>query len=182
MQGADVIVSNPEFLFRPPRLRLVSSARKLGIMFCLCPAMAFAAGDTLRREGPSSLNPAARQSLLELSVTLERPLFAPSRARPEPPAPVPYVETPPPPPPAPPSVALVGVLRSADATRAVLRENATEKITHVRVGDTVGGWTVTAITARHLILSLEDRTKSIALFEGQPPKPAFESKVSILTQ
>jgi hypothetical protein len=139
---------------------------RIGMVLCLWPAMMFAADAAVLSQEPSSVsNPLALQSLSRLSMTLERPLFAPSRRKPVQPVPIAHVEAPPPPP-APPAVILLGVLKSDDATQALLRTGGTEKIAHVRLGDKVGGWTIAEITARSIVLSLNDRTLAVPLFSA----------------
>jgi hypothetical protein len=140
--------------------------RRMGIVLCLLPAMIFALDGAARSQETAPANPVAQQAFSRLSMTLERPLFAPSRHKPAPPPPIVSVEAPPPPPLAPPSVILLGVLKSDGATHALLRAGGTEKIAHVHVGDDVGGWKVAEIAARNLILSLDERTFAVPLFAG----------------
>ncbi len=142
--------------------------QRMGIILCLSPVMIFAMDGAAHSQEVA--NPVAQQSFSRLSTTLERPLFAPSRHKPVPPQSIVSIEAPPPAPPlAPPSVILLGVLKSTDATHAVLRAGGAEKIAHVRVGDDVGGWKVAEIAARNLILSLDERTFAVPLFAGNDP-------------
>src|SRR5436190_24308804 len=75
------------------------------------------------QERPSAAlaNPVAAQSLDQLSKTLDRPLFSPSR-KPTPPPPPPVVQATPPPappsPPPPPNLVLFGVVMDGEDARA----------------------------------------------------------------
>jgi hypothetical protein len=116
-------------------------------------------------------NPLATHAIEQLSATRERPLFSPARRPPDPP-PAPVVQRiePTPPPPAP-SVVLVGTVTEADGARAIVR-SGTATI-RLRMGDEIGGWKVTEIETRRLVLSLDDRSAAFTLFGGEPPKPAM---------
>jgi general secretion pathway protein N len=113
-------------------------------------------------------NPLAAQSMEGLSATVDRPLFSPSRRAPAPP-PVPAAQAPePPPPPAPPpNVVLVGIVMDGDSARAVIRAGAEKKILRARIGDDVGGWKVSQIEGRKLVLSLDDRLATFTLFNNR---------------
>ncbi|HLW90838.1 MAG TPA: hypothetical protein VKS78_06000 [Roseiarcus sp.] len=128
---------------------------------------------------PALENPVARQPLQTLSTTLARPLFAPSRreavaapapvARAEPPAPSPRPQAP--------SVTLFGIMTDRNGSEAVLRSGGSVKDARVRVGDDVGGWKVSGIDERRLILTLEDRSVSVDLFarKGQADSPGLNA-------
>ena len=113
-------------------------------------------------------NPLAAQSMEGLSATVDRPLFSPSRRAPAPP-PVPAAQAPaPPPPPAPPpNVVLVGIVMDGESARAVIRAGADRKIVRARIGDDVGGWKVSQIEGRKLVLSLDDRLATFTLFNNR---------------
>jgi len=149
----------------------------LATLLCLWPNLATLAADATSIDsdrGSIPDNPLARQALDRLSATLARPLFVRTRTRPslQPPAIV-RVEAPVTPPPTPPVVTLLGILKSDDdTTRAVLRSGAPAKIIQVRVGDLVDSWTVTEITGRRVILSLDSQSTTIRLFKGLEPRPA----------
>jgi type II secretory pathway component PulC len=116
-------------------------------------------------------NPLAVHSLDRMSATRERPVFSPSRRPPAPP-PQPIVQLPSPsPPPAPPNMSLFGVVLEANEARAVVRIAPKNDIVRLRVGEEIGGWKVTQIERRRLVLSLDDRSATFTLFDGQGPKP-----------
>lgn len=142
--------------------------RRLSIVLIVCLGLVpvFATDATLRAQIEPSAERGAVPPLESLSATRERPLFSPTRRPPAPPPPPPAIvaRAKPAPPPAPPSVALLGVVIDEDGARAVLRVGRPEKIMRLRVGDDVGGWKVSQIDARQLVLSLEDRTATFTLF------------------
>jgi hypothetical protein len=111
------------------------------------------------------LNPLAVHSLESLSTTIDRPLFSPSRRPPPPPA-VQVAEppAPPPPPPPPPNIVLVGVVMDGDSARAMIRSGTEQKILRAQIGDEVGGWKVSQIEGRRVVLSLDDRFATFTLF------------------
>ncbi len=120
-------------------------------------------------------NPLEAQPLDRLSATRERPLFSPTR-RPTPPPP-------PPPPeaapvavvPQPPNVQLFGIVVDEEGARAIVR-SGTEKVDRVQIGDDIGGWTVSQIEGRRLVLSLDGRFATFTLFSNdngqQAPRDA----------
>lgn len=127
------------------------------------PPLLAAADDVAAR---AESNPLARQPLELFAQTRERPLFSPSR-RPPPPPPVAVRREPdpPPPPPEPPSVMLVGVISDEQGARALVRPNPMDKVREVKIGDEIGGWKVTEIAPRRIVLGLEQRSSAFALFE-----------------
>jgi len=139
----------------------------LTAVFLLCwPAAALAA------DAAALPNPLAAQSLDGLSATVDRPLFSPTRRAPAPP-PLPAAEAPaPPPPPAPPpNLVLVGIVMDGESARAVIRAGAEKKIMRARIGDDVGGWKVSQIEGRKLVLSLDDRLATFTLFSSRDGEP-----------
>jgi general secretion pathway protein N len=120
-------------------------------------------------------NPLEAQPLDRLSATRERPLFSPTR-RPIPPPP-------PPPPeaapvavvPQPPNVQLFGIVVDDEGARAIVRSGA-EKVDRVQIGDDIGGWKVSQIEGRRLVLSLDGRFATFTLFSNdsgqQTPRDA----------
>jgi len=112
--------------------------------------------------GPAS--PLAAYPLDRLSATRERPLFSPSRRPPAPP-PAPTIAAASPPPP--PNLILFGIVMDADDARAVVGVGTGDKTRRVRIGDDIGGWKVTQIEERQLVLSLDDRSATYTLFSGQ---------------
>jgi general secretion pathway protein N len=112
----------------------------------------------------ASDNPLAAQPLELLSDTRERPLFAPTR-RPPPPPPPPVVERVAPPPAVPPpNVILLGVVTDENGPWAVVRSGSPDKIIRARLGEEIGGWQVTQIEPRRLVLTHDARSVSFALF------------------
>jgi hypothetical protein len=109
-------------------------------------------------------SPLAAYPLDRLSTTRQRPLFSPGRRPPAPP-PAPIIAAAPPPPP--PNLILVGTIMDADDARAVVGVGTTDKTRRVRIGDDIGGWKVTQIEERKLVLSLNDRSATFTLFSGQ---------------
>jgi general secretion pathway protein N len=112
--------------------------------------------------GPAS--PLAAYPLDRLSATRERPLFSPSRRPPAPP-PAPVIAAAPPPPP--PNLILFGIVMDAEEAHAVVGVGTADKTRRVRIGDDIGGWKVTQIEERQLVLSLDDRSATFTLFRGQ---------------
>jgi hypothetical protein len=109
-------------------------------------------------------NPLAAQPLDGLSATTGRPLFSSSRRPPAPPPPPVVQAAPPPPPAAPPNVVLVGIVMDGDSARALMRSGAENKVIRAQIGDDVGGWKVSQIDGRKVVLSLEDRFATFMLF------------------
>jgi hypothetical protein len=129
-------------------------------------------------------NPLEVQPLDRLSATRERPLFSPTR-RPTPPPP------PPPPPeaapvavaPQPPNVQLFGIVMDDQGARAIVRVGS-EKVDRVQIGDDIGGWTVSQIEGRRLVLSLDGRFATFTLFSndnGQQAPRAAEVQTGHVT-
>jgi hypothetical protein len=119
------------------------------------------------KEGGAALpSPLAAQSLDLLSATRKRPLFSPTRRPPAPPAPIVNAPEAPPPPPPPPDVALFGIVMDGDEARAVVRTGPAQKIMRVRIGDDIGGWKVSQIEGRRLVLSRDDRIATFMMFTG----------------
>jgi general secretion pathway protein N len=124
-------------------------------------------------------NPLEAQPLDRLSATRERPLFSPTR-RPIPPPP-------PPPPeaaavavvPQPPNLQLFGIVVDDEGARAIVRSGA-EKVDRVQIGDDIGGWKVSQIEGRRLVLSLDGRFATFTLFSNdsglQTPRDAEQAE------
>jgi hypothetical protein len=123
--------------------------------------------DQAQVQAPPPASPLAAHPLDRLSSTRERPLFTPSRHLPAPPPPPVVAATPPPPPP---KLTLFGVVMDADEARAVVGGMG-DKPRRVRIGDDIGGWKVTQIEERQLVLSLDDRSATFTLFSGQSAGP-----------
>jgi len=120
------------------------------------------------QERPSALaNPVAAQSLDQLSATLHRPLFSPSRKPPAPPPPPPppvVQATPPPAPPSPPNLVLFGVVMDGKDARAVVRTGVDKKMLRAQIGDEIDGWKVSQIEGRKVVLSQDGRFATFTLF------------------
>jgi hypothetical protein len=115
-------------------------------------------------------NPIVAQSIDSLSATRERPLFSPTRRPPVRPAaaPAPLVRrADPAPPPSPPGVVLLGVVIGADTARAFVRSEPPDKTLRVGIGDDIGGWKVSQIERRELVLSLGDRSATFKIFDSE---------------
>jgi hypothetical protein len=115
-------------------------------------------------------NPVAAQSLDQLSATLDRPLFSPTRRPPAPPPPVAQVVAPPPPPPPPPNLVLFGVVIDGEGARAVVRAGADKKLLRAQIGDEIDGWKVSQIEGRKVVLSLDGRFATFTLFSDDREK------------
>ena len=109
-------------------------------------------------------SPLAAYPLDRLSATRDRPLFSPSRRPPAQPPPPIIAAAPPPPPP---KLILFGIVMDAEEAHAVVGVGTADKTRRVRIGDDIGGWKVTQIEERQLVLSLDDRSATFTLFRGQ---------------
>jgi general secretion pathway protein N len=113
-------------------------------------------------------NPLWRLPLSALTVTQERPVFAPSR-RPPPRAvaAAPVVMAAPPPqaptPPAPLSLALIGAIVGDDDAIAVFIDRSTQGVVRMRAGQTHQGWALTAIQPRGATLTRDGQSETVAL-------------------
>jgi hypothetical protein len=116
--------------------------------------------------GVTLSNPLAAQSVERLSATVDRPLFSPGR-RP-PPRPVAQAPEPTAPPPPPPDLVLSGIVMDGESARAVVRVGAEKKVVRAQIGDDIGGWTVSQIEGRKLVLSLDGRFATFMLFDREP--------------
>lgn len=118
-----------------------------------------------------------------LAAFVSRPLFAPSRhAAAEPaaePSPDPAATPPPDTEAAPPSLHLTGIIESGSDVAAFARDGETPLT--LRLGDAVGDWTVSAIDATTLTLTLGDRSADFRLFEPKSDaaaEPAADDAVA----
>jgi len=142
-------------------LRLIPNAALL--LYCTTAALgADAPAPPKNLDGVTLSNPLVAQSIERLSATLDRPLFSPSRRR----APTPPVarnpETPTPPP-SPPNLVLSGVVMDGASARVVVLVGAEKRILRAEIGDEIGGWTVSQISGRSLVLSLDHRSATFTL-------------------
>ena len=154
-------------------------SRRAAAFLCVLFVPVLAAGLTAAAAQQEQLpvapdNPVAAQSLVQLSATLNRPLFSPSRhppAPPPPPPPVVPVAAPPPPPPAPPpNLVLFGVVIDGEGARAVVRTGAGGKLLRAQIGDDIEGWKVSQIEGRKVVLSLDGRFATFMLFSDDREK------------
>jgi hypothetical protein len=148
----------------------------------LLSASLFAAGASAQ-SGDSGIlaNPLQAQSLDHLSATRDRPLFSPSR-RPVPPPPPPVVHAPEPvPPPPPPNVTVVGIVLDGEGARAIVRTGMGKKFERVQIGDDIGGWKVSQIEGRKLVLSLGERLATFTLFSDERGKRPPDESASTAT-
>ena len=114
-------------------------------------------------DGGKPSNPLAAQSMERLSAIVDRPLFSPSRRR----APTPPLGRDPEPravPPPPPSLVLSGVVMDGESARVVVLVGAEKRVQRAQIGDEIGGWTVSQIEGRKLVLSLDGRFATFTLF------------------
>ena len=125
--------------------------------------------------GAEPRNPLEALRLEDLSVTRDRPLFAPTR---RPPPPPPRVEITPPPPVeekavvlGPPPFDLIGSVIGARESIALLRNKASIEVLRLRPGEEAEGWRVGAIGLRSVALERDGRKESLAL-TGPPSIPA----------
>lgn len=113
-------------------------------------------------------NPVAAQPLDQLSATLDRSLFSPSRRRapaPPPVAPPPAMSTSPS---QPPDVVLYGVVMDGESARAVVRVGPDKRLLRAQMGDDIDGWKVAQIDGRKVVLASEDgRFATYRLFSGE---------------
>jgi len=115
------------------------------------------------QDGVTLSNPLVAQSMERLSAIVDRPLFSPSRHR----APTPPLGRDPEPravPPPPPSLVLSGVVMDGESARVVVLVGAERRVLRAQIGDEIGGWTVSQIEGRKLVLSLDGRFATLTLF------------------
>ena len=114
-------------------------------------------------------NPLAALTMERLSAMVDRPLFSPSRRG----APTPPVARDPEPqtaPPPPPSLVLSGVAMDGEGARVVVLVGPERRVLRAQIGDEIGGWTVTQIEGRKLVLSLGGRFATFTLFNRDGDK------------
>jgi len=148
------------------------------VLSCMVSAATCALAQPPDQTSGTLANPLEAQPLDRLSATRERPLFSPTR-RPTPPPP-------PPPPeaapvavvPQPPNVQLFGIVVDDEGARAIVRSGA-EKVDRVQIGDDIGGWKLSQIEGRRLVLSLDGRFATFTLFSDdsgqQTPRDAEQA-------
>jgi hypothetical protein len=156
-----------------------SSSSLSTIALLLLSASLFAASASAQSgDGGTLANPLQAQSLDRLSATRDRPLFSLSR-RPVPPPPPPVVRAPEPvPPPPPPSLTVVGIVLDGEGARAIVRSGMGMKSERVQIGDDIGGWTVSQIEGRRLVLSLGEQLATFTLFSDERGKRSPDEAAS----
>jgi hypothetical protein len=145
------------------------------VLSCIASGTASVPAQPSEQSTATLANPLEAQSLDRLSATRERPLFSPTR-RPIPPSPPPPSEAAPiAVVPQPPNVQLFGIVVDDEGARAIVR-SSNEKVDRVQIGDDVGGWKVSQIEGRRLVLSLDGRIATFTLFSNdngqQAPRDA----------
>lgn len=108
-------------------------------------------------------NPLAAQTMERLSAIVDRPLFSPSRrgASTPPAYRDPEPRTPPPPPP---NLIFSGVVMDGASARVVVLVGPEKRVLRAQIGDEIGGWKVSGIAGRQLVLSLDGRFATFSLF------------------
>lgn len=127
----------------------------------------------IARPTPAASKPAPRGNplwsvpLSALTVTQERPIFSAMR-RPPPRAvaasPAEEAHAPPPKPAeAPPPLTLVGAVVGEGDAIAILVNRTDQKVVRLRQGESLGGWSLTSVQPREVILKQGDRSEVLAL-------------------
>jgi hypothetical protein len=141
-------------------------------LLLLLSALVFSAAARAEEPGRAAAalaNPVAAQSLDQLSMILDRPLFSPSRRRLPAPSP-PVVQAPAPPalPAPPPDLVLFGVVMDGESARAVVRAGADKRLLRAQIGDEIDGWKVAQIDGRKVVLASQDgRFATFRLFNNE---------------
>jgi hypothetical protein len=145
------------------------------VLSCIVSSATRARAQPSERAAGTLANPLEAQPLDRLSATRERPLFSPTRRPTPPPAPPPPEAAPIAVVPQPPNVQLFGIVMDDQGARAIVRAGS-EKVDRVQIGDDIGGWTVSQIEGRSLVLSLDGRFATFTLFSNdngqQAPRDA----------
>jgi general secretion pathway protein N len=152
-----------------------SAVSAIVVLSCIVSRASCALAQPSEQTAGTLANPLEAQTLDRLSATRERPLFSSTR-RPAPPPP-------PPPPemapvatvPQPPNVQLFGIVVDDEGARAIVRSGS-QTVDRVQIGDDIGGWRVSQIEGRRLVLSLDGRSATFTLFNNdggqQAPRDA----------
>jgi hypothetical protein len=64
----------------------------------------------------------------------------------------------------------LAIVSAGGVGQAVVRTDESDKAIRARLGDEIAGWTVTQIEPPRVVLSIEDRSVSFALFAGMNGK------------
>jgi hypothetical protein len=129
-----------------------------------------ASAQSAGQSGDVVVNPLQAQSLDRLSATRDRPLFSPSRRPVAPPPPPVERVAEPAAPPAPPNLTVLGIVVNGEGARAIVRSGVENKFDRVQIGDDIGGWKVSQIEGRRLVLSLDGRLATFTLFSDERGK------------
>jgi hypothetical protein len=114
--------------------------------------------------------------LEDLSATVERPLFTPTRRPPEE-APAPVAEAAPVAVPSEESPAdLTGIVSGPDRAYAILTNKKTKEILHLRKGEAIDDWNISEIGPRHVVLRRGPGSLRLELFEEKEPDAAGGSR------
>lgn len=150
---------------RNSRLRAVA-----GLLLALS-GLTMSVGGKAEAQGQAAAplaNPVAAQPLDQLSATLDRSLFSPSRRRAPAPPPVAQQPVMPALPSQPPNVVLYGVVMDGESARAVVRVGSDKRLLRAQMGDDIEGWKVAQIDGRKVVLASEDgRFATYRLFNGE---------------
>ena len=118
------------------------------------------------------------------AIVLERPLFSPTRRPPPPPPPVPDPATagnsatkPSPPQPPPMNFILVGIVRDAFSSQAILQPANGQKVLSMHAGQTLDGWTLVSIgiDSASFRNGAAERALTLDFQHAAPPPPAATS-------
>jgi hypothetical protein len=120
--------------------------------------------------GVTLANPLAALSMEQLSAIVDRPLFSPNRHRAPVAAEARDAEPQTPASPPPPSLVLSGVVMDGEGARVVVLVGPERKALRAQIGDEIGGWTVTQIEGRKLVLSQGGRIATFTLFNREGAK------------
>ena len=121
----------------------------------------FAAGPS----SPSALNPLAAVSLSSLVNTRERPIFTPTRRAPKLPNVLPpklIAE------PSRPELALLGVITEGTGGLAICRDEKTQLVVRLQIGQTYAGWTLQKLDHREAAFERDNKTSVLTI----PSAPA----------
>jgi hypothetical protein len=106
-------------------------------------------------------NPLSSFDKAELKDMIERPLFASRRRRPPPTEQVEAPAAPTEVKPQPPSFELLGIVRDGEHAIALLRRKDDGTNFRVEVGDMIGGWRVSKLEPKAVLLEREDGTSQL---------------------
>jgi general secretion pathway protein N len=152
----------------------------------ICLAMAFAAAlprGVFAEPANAEVfgNPLWTIPLSEMTATRDRPLFDPSRRRPNPPAIATIAHVPPPPPPPQepeqPPLALLGTIAAREGGFAICLNQATSELVRIRTGETFEGWTLLSVRGREA--TFETASRQVVLALPSPDDPRLPARPQI---